>query len=283
MSLSYSNLPVYVGAANSSTITETTAYITATQANVSFTTSSDGKRLLGSTVDSDDQFRFSNALGANVSFSFFLETSLDDAGGTFQFLTGTNQEKYFPIQMGVNLYKDCYLSDYSVSVSPYVPVTLSANFICLNPVTGGQVSGDPTPYGGGAIPFDADDIIYGHTCTVANMGEVVGEVQSQINYKKQFSRTPIYTLGSVNATDMLLDGVTSEMSITSTGLESLISYSGNKLANTVQVNLKDVDGNSCVNIRSVDMSAGARVLGESYSINGGEALSASATIKEINL
>ena len=283
MSLSYSNLPVYVGAANSSTITETSAYITATQATVSFTTSSDGKRLLGSTVDSDDQFRFTNALGANVSFSFFLETTLDDAGGTFQFLTGTNQEKYFPIQLGVNLYKDCYLSDYSVSVSPYVPVTLSANFICLNPVTGGQVSGDPTPYGGGAIPFDADDIIYGHTCTVTNMGEVVGEVQSQINYTKQFSRTPIYTLGSVNATNMLLDGVTSEMSITSTGLENLISYSGDKLANKVEVNLKDVDGNGCTNIRSFNMEAGARVLGESYSINGGDTLSASATIKEINL
>ena len=82
---------------------------------------------------------------------------------------------------------------------------------------------------------------------------------------------------------MLLDGVESEMSITSTGLENLISYSGNKLTNTVQVNLKDVDGNSCVNITSVDMSAGARVLTEGYNINGGDTLSASATIKEINL
>jgi hypothetical protein len=283
MSLSYSNLPVYVGAANASTISETSAYITATQANVSFSTSSAGKRLLGSAVDSDDQFKFTNALGANISFSFFLETSLDDAGGTFQFLTGTHQDKYFPIQLGTNLYKDCYLSDYSVSVAPYVPVTLSANFICLNPVTGGQVSGDPTPYGGGAIPYDSDDIIYGHTCTVTNMGEAVGNVQSQISYNKRYNRTPIYTLGSINATDMLLDGVESEMSITSTGLENLISYSGNKLTNTVQVNLKDVDGNSCVNITSVDMSAGARVLTEGYNINGGDTLSASATIKEINL
>jgi hypothetical protein len=115
------------------------------------------------------------------------------------------------------------------------------------------------------------------------MGEVVGGVQSQINYTKQFSRTPIYTLGSVNATDMLLDGVTSEMSIASTGLESLISYSGNKLASKVEVNLKDVDGNACTNMRSFNMEAGARVLGESYNINGGDTLSASATIKEINL
>ena len=49
------------------------------------------------------------------------------------------------------------------------------------------------------------------------------------------------------------------------------------------MNLKDVDGNSCVNITSVDMSAGARVLTEGYNINGGDTLSASATIKEINL
>ena len=283
MSLSYSNMPVYVGEANGSTITETGAYITATQANVALTTSNAGKRLLGSAVDSDDQFKFTNALGASISFSFFLETSLDDSGGTFQFLTGTNQDKYFPIRIGANLYKDCYLSDYSVSIAPYVPVTLSANFVSLTPVTGGQITGDATPYTGAVIPFDSDDIVYGHTCSVTNMGDVVGSVQSQINYNKKYNRTPIYTLGSINATDMLLNGVESEMSITSTGLESLISYSGNKLANTVQVNLKDVDGNTCTNIRSVDMNAGARVLTENYSINGGDTLSASATIKEINL
>ena len=283
MSLSYSNLPVYVGAANASTISENSAYITATQANVSLSTNSAAKRLLGSTVNSDDQFKFNNALGANISFSFFLETTLDSAGATFQFLTGSNQEKYFPIRIGANLYKDCYLSDYSVSIAPYVPVTLSANFVSLTPVTGGQITGDATPYAGGVIPYSPDDIIYGHTCTVTNMGDVVGGVQSQINYTKRFSRTPIYTLGSINATNMLLDGVESEMSITSTGLETLISYSGNKLANTVQVNLTDVDGNACTNIKSVDMTAGARVLAENYSINGGDTLSASATIKEINL
>ena len=283
MSLSYSNMPVYVGEANGSTITETSAYITATDASVSFSTSSAARRVLGRTVDSDDQFKFTNALGANISFDFFLETSLDSGGATFQFLTGTNQEKYFPIRIGANLYKDCYLSNYSVSIAPYVPVTLSASFVSLNPVTGGQVTGDATPYTGAVIPYSSDDIVYGHTCSVTNMGDVVGGVQSQINYNKQFSRTPIYTLGSINATNMLLDGVESEMSITSTGLESLINYSGNKLANTVQVNLKDAEGNNCTNIRSVDMSAGARVLTENYSVNGGDTLSTSATIKEINL
>ena len=283
MSLSYSNLPVYVGEANASTVSENAAYITATQANVSLSTNSAAKRLLGSTVNSDDQFRFTNALGASISFSFFLETSLDGAGATFQFLADSNQEKYFPIKIGANLYKDCYLSDYSVSIAPYVPVTLSANFVSLTPVTGGQITGDATPYAGGVIPYSSNKIIYGHTCTVANMGDVVGGVQSQINYKKQFSRTPIYTLGSINATNMLLDGVESEMSITSTGLETLISYSGNKLTNTVQVNLRDVGGNSCQNINSVDMSAGARVLAEGYDINGGDTLSASATIKQIDL
>ena len=57
MSLLYSNLPVYVGVADTSTVSET-RYLPATQANVSFSVNNVGKRLLGSGVDATDQFRF---------------------------------------------------------------------------------------------------------------------------------------------------------------------------------------------------------------------------------
>ena len=113
------------------------------------------------------------------------------------------------------------------------------------------------------------------------MGDVVGGVQSQINYKKQFSRTPIYTLGSINATNMLLDGVESEMSITSTGLGNLIDFNGTELSSNVTVNVLNVDGAST--IPALTMTAGATVLTQGYNVNGGDTLSASATIKEINL
>jgi len=173
------------------------------------------------------------------------------------------------------------LSDYSVSIAPYVPVTLSANFVSLTPASGQKIAGDASPYGGGVIPFDPDDIAYGHTCTLSNMTTVVGSVQSQINYNKRYNRTPIYTLGSTLASSMLLDGVESEMSITSTGLNNLIDFNGDELSSNVTVNVLNVDGAST--IPALTMTAGAKVLTEGYSINGGDTLSASATIKEINL
>ena len=278
MSLSYSNLPVYVGEADGASVTESSAYVAATQANASFAASANAKRLLGSDVSSTDQFRVTSPLGVNISFSCFVDPFTADG---FDFLATANQTDFFPIRIGGNLYKSCYLSDYSVSIEPYVPVALSANFVSLTPFSGGEIVGDATPYGGGVIPFDPDDIAYGHTCTLSNMTTVVGSVQSQINYNKRYNRTPIYTLGSTLATSMLLDGVESEMSITSTGLNNLIDFNGDELGSNVTVNVLNVDGAST--IPALTMTAGAKVLTEAYSVNGGDTLSASATIKEINL
>jgi hypothetical protein len=115
------------------------------------------------------------------------------------------------------------------------------------------------------------------------MTSVVNNVQSEISYKKQFNRTPIFTIGSSVASTMLLDSVESEMSITSTGLANLIGISGDKLASDVVVELDNVDGDSVVQFPSLTMGAGARVLTEGYSINAGDSLSATATIKQIDL
>ena len=76
MSLSYSNLPVYVGGANSSSILEQPHYISAIDANVSFSASAAAKRNLGQTVYSTDQFKFQGPRTTNISFKFILDTSV---------------------------------------------------------------------------------------------------------------------------------------------------------------------------------------------------------------
>ena len=281
MSLLYSDLPVYVSAPNDDSPVETNGYVAATQANVSFSVNNRGKRLLGSDVDATDQFKFGEGgVTANISFSCFLDPVFN-AG--LEFANADHIDDFVAIKIGSNTYKRCYLNDFSVSVAPYVPVTLSANFVSLNPVSGDTIKIDPSPYGGDPIPFDPDDIIYGHTCSVSNMTSVVNNVQSQINYRKQFRRTPIYTIGSSLADSMLLDEVESEMTITSTGLANLISINGDKLASNVVVELDNVDGDSVAQFPSLTMAAGARVLAEGYNINGGDSLSATATIKQIDL
>jgi len=116
---------------------------------------------------------------------------------------------------------------------------------------------------------------------------VLGQVQSQINFSRAYTRTPIYGLGSVNASSMLLDGVEEEISVSSTGLNSLIGFSGEALTNTLQVKL-NMQGSVGVGVSSpiddlIKFPAGARVLTESYSAQGGETIKTTATIKQVKL
>ena len=280
MSLSYSDLPVYVGPPNSDAPGEASRYIAATQVNVSLSASAGPKRNLGKSIDTDDQFKFEGPLNANISFSAILDPVFN---GGFEFANEDHVADYFAVKIGTNIYKKCYLNNFSVSIDPFAPVTFRADFVSLHPVSGTEISRDTSPYGGGTIPFDSDDVIYGYTCSVTNMDDVVGNVQSQINYTKEFKRTPVYTLGSARTDTMLLDGVESRMEITSTGLQNLINISGDKLASDVVVELDNIDGDSVAQFPSLTMSAGARVLTESYNVNGGDTLEAKAEIRQIDL
>jgi hypothetical protein len=160
---------------------------------------------------------------------------------------------------------------------------VDVNFVSLDPPTGQQISGDPSPSSGAAIDFNSDDFVYGHTCAVNNMTDVVGNVQSSITYRKNFARTPTYTLGSVNATDMLLDGIETETTITSTGLENLINFSGDETTNDLTIALDNVAGNSIRYFTGIVVGAGARVLQEGYSMAGGDTLQTTATLREVLL
>ena len=189
--------------------------------------------------------------------------------------------------MGSGIYKKCYVKDVSLSISPFEPVVLSANFVSLDPAVGGSITGDGNAYGGQEPPLDSDIIVYGHTCSVNDSAGVLGQVQSQINFKRSYNRTPIYGLGSVNASSMLLDGVEEEISVSSTGLNSLINFSGERLTSQLNVDLK-IQGGVGIGTSTpiadlIKFPAGARVLTESYSAQGGAAIQTTATIKQVKL
>jgi hypothetical protein len=279
MSLSYVNMPVYIGTLDATGVSEVTGYLPATQVSVNYNTSPTPRRPLGGAVATGDQFAFPTPLSANISFSCVLQKDFEKA---FEFFNAPSS--YVPIKIGNNIYQKCYIDDISISIAPYVPVTFGAKFTSLEPPTEQPISGDATPYAGVVIPLDSDQLIYGHTCSVENMGNVVGDVQSQINYKKIHSRSPIYTLGSVNATSMLLDSTEEEMSITSTGLNNLINFSGDLLSSSVKVNLTSQDGQGLDALDDgVSMNAGARVITERYGVAGHETVQTTATIKQITL
>jgi hypothetical protein len=283
MSLPYSEFPVYIGQVGvGDGPNEINGYLPATQASVGYNTSSSARRKLGKSVDAADQFTFDSALSADISVSCLLQSGMVSG---LDFLLDANQDNFVTMRLGNGLYYKCYATDVSLSISPFEPVILQANFVSLEPVTYGGINADVSPYEGGVPPLDTDIIVYGHTCVVNDSADVLGQVQSQINFNRTYTRTPIYGLGSANASSMLLDGVEENISISSTGLNTLIGFSGEKLTSLLQVDLK-MQGGVGIGTQVDDLikfPAGARVLTESYSVQGGETIQTTATIKQVKL
>lgn len=283
MSLPYSEFPVCIGAAGASTPpSETNQYVPTTQVDVTYNTTHRPKRKLGSTIASDDQFGFGGALTADISVNCLLQTGLTSG---FDFLADANQDNYVVIKIGSGQFNKCYATDVSVNIEPFAPVSLSAKFVSLDPPTGVQISGDTNPYGGNEIPLSGDDLVYGHTVIINDSANILNNVQSNISFNRKYSRTPIYQLGSINADTMLLDGVEEELSVSSTGLESLIGLSGEKLVNNLVFYLCGVGIGTAQAVTPdlINFPAGARVLTESYNVAGGDTVSTQATIKQIKL
>lgn len=285
MSLSYSEFPVYISqvGVGKTAISEVTGYIPATQASVNYNTNHSPNRKQGKTIAFDDQFGFNDALTADISVNCILHTGMLSG---LKFLEDTNQDNFVSIQLGSGLYGKCYAKDVSVDVVPFAPVTLKANFVSLDPATDQQISGDPNVYQGIGITTHSDAVAYGHTCSFRSAPtNVLNDTQSQISFKRSYSRTPVYGIGSVNASEMLLDGVEEEVSINSTGLQNLINFSGDRLTTPLIVNLCGIGGTVVMQeVKDlISFTNGSRLLAESFSSQGGETLTTSATIKQIKL
>ena len=288
MSLSYTNLPVYVGHRNTSEPTkpsEQMAMLPATNVSVTYAAQPSANRKLGKEILQTDQYNIGGPLSAQLSFQTLLVNDVPYFESGYAFLSG-NDAGFFPVQVGSGVFNKCYLQDYTVSIQPYQPVTVDVSFVSLDPATEQQISGDPNPYENPFSvdpPFDGDEVVYGHTCSVENMTDVVGSVQGSITHRKSYGRTPVFTLGSINATDVLLNSIETETTITSTGLENLINFSGDTTTNDIGIALNTTKGDSIRYLTGIVVSGGAEVHQESYSVGGGDTLETSATLSEIIL
>jgi len=293
MSLSYSEFPVYIGqvGVGTTSISELTGYIPATQVSVNYNTNHSPNRKQGKSISgSVDQFNYGGALTADISVDCLLHTGMLSG---LKFLEDGNQDNFVSIQLGSGFYGKCYAKDVSVDIVPFAPVTLKANFVSLEPAVGGTITGRtprfrpiPVPLLPSAPPLDSDAVAYGHTCSVdGGAANILNDTQSQISFKRSYNRTPVYGIGSIYASEMLLDGVEEEMSINSTGLQNLIDFSGDVLTNSLTVNLCGIGGTAVMTeiVDLIKFSNGSRLLAESFSSQGGETLATSATIKQIKL
>ena len=208
----------------------------ATRVSVQYPTQISAKRNLGENIKAADQFRFDGPSEAKLSMDFLLNT--DETVNAYEFLfdsqaagkSNNSGQRNFSINVGGLSYGSCFIDDYSIDIEPLAPVKGSVSFTSYQPPRGANITANASS------TAQQNEIVHGHDCSISGANEVVSaNVVSRLNYKKSFRRTPVYKIGDTTGSSFLIDGIEAEMSISSTGLESLLAISGNEVVNDVVV------------------------------------------------
>ena len=278
--MTYRNMPVE---ATLSTLVPLAQHpFLATKVTVDFSTKNQVKRQLGANIDAGDQLRFNGDMDCKISLDFMVQTEMLNSNILFDSFHNTGQSAMI-LKVGGNTYDSCFIDSFSLTVRPFEPVMGNATFSSYDP-------SDSVLAGTGNTldtHLDTNDVVYGHNCLLSGAGNVVAsDIINELSYTKTYSRTPIYTLGSQQATSQIVDGVEVDVNVQSTGLNQLINFNGSKLSSDFGVGLRDVGGSGIIRGGSnfdLIVNSGAHVVAEGYSVDGGGTLVTKATIKEVIL
>jgi hypothetical protein len=282
----YRDLPIFVGTANQNPNTiNNNYYLMASQVSIDMSAGGQAKRKINQSINQSDQFTHPNPLVCRVSFQSYIPGSdiegfvIPDLSWAAKIIfTQATGDNYHAIKIGESIFDKCYLSNYTVSIDPFRPVQLTAEFICNDPPTGGGISEKINGVDSfiGSISF-ADNIIHGHTCNVSGANNIVSEIQSSIKYQVTCNRTPVYGIGSIMPSSMILDEIERQMDISSTDISSIINQEGAKLTSPVTVALKH--SNSSITAY-LNMNAGSKILSQKIQMQEGDSLMTEVSIKE---
>ena len=268
---------------------------TATRVSVDYPTQISAKRKLGQNINAADQFNFDGPSEVGISLDFLLwstENTIQMYDFEFLFdksefgaLGNNTGHRSFELSIGANVFSDCYLDNYSITVRPFEPVMGTVKFTSYNPATGTIAAGTIDNV------VDGNGLINGHGCSITNGDQAVSaNVISEYKYTKTFRRTPVYQLGDENASSFLIDSAVADVSISSTGLAELIDYSGKEVVNDMVLSFVGANGGAgdgevyhAGGSLQFTVPSGSRVISESYNVQGGDTVVANATIQNVIL
>jgi hypothetical protein len=299
--MTYDDVPFFIGLPNSgiSSIGDGSGYMLPCNSVVAeHTVSSEAQKTLGSKVKRARSFGPDNFIDCRLSLDFFImaENSMDNAYG-FLFdnwddgglqrgsSTGKN---FFPVMFGGNVYEECYLLDYSISVRPFEPVKCSANLKSFKPPQKTTISG----YTGIINEFyneksSSDSIVYGHTCKVSGLqGEVVGsKLLIDINYDKRYSATQSSCIYDDKPKNYLINQVDGELNVSSTGFNMFLPYEGQETTGDISILFLNQNGSGIArptteNGLSINLPKGSFMGRSSLGVRGGDSSLTRIQIKD---
>jgi hypothetical protein len=314
--MTYKNFPVYVGHGNR-VFTSDWGYhkdhmIYANRVNVNFSAAGQANRRLGVDIDQGNQYVYNSDLKCDIDFDFYFcaypkkdQAFAGPVGGgesIYGFLFDTNNyddgniigsnsgANYFPIKVGGNFYNKCFLDNISIDVTPLQPVRCNVKFSCYQPPENLSTDYDDT------VPFQSydewisgNDIINSHNCELSGFyGDIVySDVINRLSYSKNYTRTPVYTLGSSKPTKFFMDSIEAQMDVESSCLANISNFSGTKLENDVGFKILDSEGDGILDSNDggydIIVGSGSRVNLQNYNINEGDVILAKASVREVLL
>jgi len=243
-------------------------------ASISYSASLEPSRILA--PNQNNNFRINGPLAAKISLNIIASTGFNIRSLSNLILNTLTGDQSSNIQIGGSIFSGCYLNAASVEISPFAPVSVSAEFTSANMLinTGFQTGQNIT-----AI-VNPRTIGYGYT-TIINSGSALSDQNyATVSYRVSCNRTPSFTLGQKLVQNMFLDGVEKELSIKATNIGNFIDYSG--YGDVVSIECRS---NAGFDIFSppLSMSSNSRIVSQNLSMEEGGILAGDISLREVVL
>ncbi len=297
--IQYTNVPVFANFSNlgvaptTGGVDVTSDLLAANSVSVSFETQLEPRKYLGRNPISND-YAPSGPSQAKVNISWFpligenaASRQLSQTGVLA--LTGDFTSGH-QIRVGNFLFKDCYLNSYSIQITPYQPVSFTADFnsFDVNSIEGTTFTGmanAPSLLSGAGTGAYFDAM---HALAVGIDGSLQPLPQSKksVQISTSCSRSAVYTVGSKLPERVILNSVERTVTIEGENVGNIINFNGS--GDGTSVNFKFSPFRNVitgVNFNptgsySLLIGVSGKITSQSLSVQPGNTLNGSVTIRE---
>lgn len=295
--IQYTNVPVFANFSNVNTAPTTgvgtSDLLAANSVSINFDSQLEPRKYLGRSPISND-YAPTGPLQAKLSISWFpligenaFSRQLSQTGVlalTGDFTTGHQ------IRVGNFLFRDCYLNSYSIQITPYQPVSFTADFNSfdvnsIERLTFTGLANAPrllTTAGTGAY-FDAM-----HALAVGIDGtlEPLPQSKKSVQISTSCSRSAVYTIGNKIPERVILNSVERTVTVEGENVGSIIDFNGSGDGTSVNFKFSPfryvVTGNNFdpTGSHKLLIAVSGKISAQSLSVQPGNTLNGSVTIRE---
>jgi hypothetical protein len=300
--ISYKDVPVFANFRTQNVASIETAtsnfLFAASDVSINLNPNLTANRYLGKVQNKSD-FSVTGPLEAKIGITFFPIVEKATPTSTLNIST-ENQLAFFNMTGNFSLghslkisnyfFKRTYLQNYSLKINPFQPVSVTANFISYDVSSVSNVelaATDPSTY----LPIAKDSskpyykVLHGLSSIMYGDSANIPETKTNIEINVDCQRTPIYPIGSIVPSDVVLITAERTTTIQGEGVGRAVNISGAEAGRTdVFLSVFDEAGGSASSLNYIlKFDINGRVVSQDISASQGNMVNGRVVIKEILL